>query len=88
MSSDYDVRAPYALLNDSNGEVIIELHRVQYNVEQTITAILEFNGFTHAEFWGRLRCAILKMGSDSPMSRFWQHARMIGGGVFPMPNEL
>jgi len=88
MSSDYDVRAPFALLKDSDGEVEIELHRVQYDLAQAIKTILEFNGFTHAEFWGKLRCAILKLGSDIPMSRFWQHARMLGGGVFPMPNEL
>ena len=44
MSSDYDVRAPYALLKIQS-EMEIELHRVEYDVEQTIKTILEFNGF-------------------------------------------
>ena len=81
MPSDYDIRAPYALMNDAGDIVEIQLHRVEYDVEQTIKAILEFNGFTHAQFWGKLRAAILKTGSDIPMNRFWQHAREIGGGV-------
>ncbi|MDD4495678.1 MAG: methyltransferase domain-containing protein [Eubacteriales bacterium] len=88
MSSDYDVRAPYALLKDSDGEMEIELHRVEYDVEQTIKTILEFNGFPYAQFWGKLRAGILKMGSDIPMNRFWQHAKEVGGGVFPMQNNV
>jgi SAM-dependent methyltransferase/predicted phosphodiesterase len=88
MPSDYNIRAPYALMNDAGDMVEIQLHRVEYDVEQTIKAILEFNGFTHAQFWGKLRAAILKTGSDIPMNRFWQHAREIGGGVFPMQNEI
>lgn len=88
MPSDYDTRAPYALFNDTGDTVEIELHRAQYDVEQTIKSILEFNGFPNAMFWGKLRAAILKTGSDIPMNRFWQHARAIGGGVFPMPNDL
>ncbi len=67
--------------------VEIQLHHAEYDVEQTIKSILEFNGFTHAQFWGKLRAAVLKTGSDIPMNRFWQHAREIGEGVFPMQNE-
>lgn len=85
MSSDYDIRAPYALMNDA-GE--IQLYRVEYDVEETIKAILEFNDFPYAHFWGKLRAAILKTGSDIPMNRFWQHAREIGDGIFPMKNDI
>lgn len=88
MPSDYDIRSPYALLSDTGGTVEIELHRVEYDVEQTIKAILEFNDFSHARFWGKLRAAILKLGSDIPMNRFWQHARAMGGGIFPMENDV
>ena len=88
MPSDYDTRAPYALMNDAGGIVEIQLRRVEYDVEQTIKSILEFNGFPYAQFWGKLRAAILKMGSDIPMNRFWQHAREIGGGIFPMQNDI
>lgn len=88
MPSDYDIRAPYALMHDTGDTVEIELHRVEYDVEQTIKAILEFNDFPHARFWGKLRAAILKLGSDIPMNRFWQHARAIGGGIFPMENDV
>ncbi len=88
MSSDYDTRAPYALMNDTGYTVEIQLHRVEYDVEETIKAILEFNGFPFAHFWGKLRAAILKTGSDIPMNRFWQHAREIGGGIFPMENNI
>ena len=87
MPADYDIRAPYALMNDAGDIVEIQLHRVEYDIEQTIKSILEFNGFTHAQFWGKLRAAVLKTGSDIPMNRFWQHAREIGDGVFPMQNE-
>lgn len=87
MPADYDTRAPYALINDADGVVDIQLHRVAYDVEQTINSILAFDGFPHARFWGRLRAAILKTGSDIPMNRFWQNARDIGG-VFPMPNDV
>jgi hypothetical protein len=34
-----------------------------------------------------MRAAMLRTGSDIPMSRFWQHAREVGGGVFPMQND-
>jgi predicted phosphodiesterase len=88
MPSDYDIRAPYAMINDTGDTVEFQLHRVEYDVEQTIKAVLEFNGFPHAQFWGKLRAAILKTGSDIPINRFWQHAREIGGGVFPMQNDL
>lgn len=87
MPADYDIRAPYVLLNDKGDTVEIELHRTQYDMEQTIKSILEFNGFPHAMFWGKLRAAIIKMGSDIPMNRFWQHAKEVGGGVFPMQND-
>ncbi|NLE12324.1 MAG: metallophosphoesterase family protein [Clostridiales bacterium] len=88
MPADYDTRAPYALLiNDGDG-VEIQLHRVEYDVEQTIREGLEFDGFPHARFWGRLRAATLKSASSIPMSRFWQHARAVGGGIFPMENDL
>jgi predicted phosphodiesterase/SAM-dependent methyltransferase len=88
MPSYYDIRAPYALMNYTGDIVEIQLHRVEYDVEQTIKAILDFNDFPHAQFWDKLRAAILKMGSDIPMNRFWQHAREIGGGVFPMENDI
>lgn len=88
MPSDYDVRAPYALMNDAGGIVKIQLHRVEYDVEETIQAILEFNDFPHAHFWGKLRAAILKTGSDIPMNRFWQHARESSDGIFPMQNDV
>jgi SAM-dependent methyltransferase/predicted phosphodiesterase len=86
--ADYDVRAPYALLYDEGIDVRIELHRVEYDVEETIRAVLDFNGFPHARFWGNLRAAALKLGSDIPIHRFWQRAREIGGGIFPMENDL
>lgn len=87
MPADCDTRAPYALMEVVGDKVEIQLCRIEYDVEETIKAILEFNGFTHAQFWGRLRAAMLKTGSDIPMSRFWQHARATGGGMFPMLNE-
>ena len=88
MPADYDIRAPYALINDAGDIVEMQLHRVEYDVKQTIDVILEFYGFPHAQFWGKLRAAVLKTGSDIPMSRFWQHAREIGGGIFPMQNDI
>jgi len=60
MPADYDTRAPYALINDAGTTAEIQLHRVEYDVEQTINAILEFNGFPHAQFWGRWLCDILQ----------------------------
>ncbi len=88
MPSDYDVRAPYALIIETEEDIEIQLHRVEYDVEQTIHSILAFNDFPHAQFWGKLRAAILKTGSDIPMNRFWQHARGIANGTFPMQNDL
>lgn len=88
MPADYDIRAPYALMNDMGDTVEIQLHRVEYDVDQTIKAVLEFNDFPYALFWGKLRVANLKLGSDIPMNRFWQYARSIGGGVFPMENDV
>ncbi|NLB43206.1 MAG: metallophosphoesterase family protein [Clostridiales bacterium] len=88
MPADYDTRAPYALINDEGDVIEIQLYRVEYDVKQTIKAILEFNDFPYAQFWGKLRAAILITGSDIPMSRFWQHAREIGEGIFPMQNDI
>ena len=88
MPSDYDIRAPYAIISDIGDEVKIELHRVSYDIKQTIAAVQNFDEFPHSVFWGKLRIAILKTGSDIAMSRFWQHARIIGGGIFPMPNDV
>lgn len=88
MPADYDIRAPYALMYNTGEAVEIQLHRVQYDVEETIGSILDFDDFPQARFWGKLRAAILKTGSDIPMNRFWQHAREIGGGIFPMSNDL
>lgn len=88
MPADYDTRAPYALINETDDAAEISLCRVEYDIEQTIETILAFDDFPHARFWGKLRAAILKTGSDIPMNRFWQHARALGNGVFPMPNEV
>jgi predicted phosphodiesterase/SAM-dependent methyltransferase len=88
MPADYDTRAPYALINDEGDIIEIQLHRAEYEVENTIKSVLEFDGFSHAGFWGRMRAAILKTGSDIPMSRFWQYAREMGGGIFPMHNDI
>lgn len=88
LPDDYDIRAPYALMVDTGTDAEFRLCRVGYDVEQTIKSILDFDGFTHAQFWGRLRVAALKLGSDIPVSRFWQHARRVGNGVFPMRNDL
>lgn len=88
MPGDYDIRAPYAILSDENGEVKIELHRAKYDIDRTIAAIREFDAFPHALFWGKLRIAILKTGSDIAMSRLWQHAREVGADKFPMENEI
>lgn len=88
MPADYDTRAPYATLEDKNGEIAIRLHRVEYDISRTIQAIRTFHAFPHADFWGKLRIALLKTGSDIPMSRFWQHARETGDGRFPMRNDI
>ncbi len=88
MPADYDTRAPYATLEDKNGEIAIGLHRVEYDLNRTIQSVREFDAFPHADFWGKLRIAILKTGSDLPMSRFWQHARETGDGGFPMRNDV
>ncbi len=88
MPADYDKRAPFALIKAEEDEVKIQLERVEYDVAATIQAVLDFKGFPYADFWGRLRAAILQTGSDIPMSRFWQHAQKIGSGAFPLSNQL
>lgn len=88
MPLDYDIRAPYALLTDTGKDVRIELCRVEYDVDEVIKSILAFDAFPHAQFWGKLRAAMIKTGSDIHMNRFWQHVRKICGGVFPMQNEI
>jgi predicted phosphodiesterase len=88
MPCDYDTRAPYALICDDGKGLKIELRRVEYDVNKTINAVREFDAFRHAEFWGRLHVAMLESASDIVMNRFWKHARSIGGGKFPMENEL
>lgn len=88
LAADYDKRAPYALMYDTGDNVEIRLCRVDYDVEQTIKSILEYDGSNHVQFWYGLRAAALKLSSDIPISRFWQHARRICNGVFPMQNEL
>lgn len=91
MPADYDIRAPYALLNtpeDENGEVQITLCRVPYDVSQTIKATSEFAEYPHAKFWAKMRTSILSTGSDLAMSLFWKHASEICGGRFPMENHL
>ncbi len=88
MAADYDLKAPYALLFDRGDRLEVELHRVEYPREETIRLLLEFSAFPYAGFWGRLRAALVKTGSDIPMSRFWQHARQIWPGAMPMPNHV
>ena len=83
---DYDTRAPYAILHDGGNEPRIELRRVEYDRNETIGAIRAFSGFPHAGFWGKLHIAALQSGSDIQTSRFWGHARKVGGGKFPMEN--
>ena len=85
---DYNICAPYAILSDESGEVEIELHRIKYDVDKTISDIQEFTGIPQLIIWRKLWISLLKTGSDTPMSRFWQHAREIGGNSFPMDNDV
>ena len=85
---EYDTRAPYAILSDESGEVKIELHRVEYDLDKTIAAIREFTEIPQLKIWRKLWVALLKTGSDIAMSRFWQHAREVGGNKFPMENDV
>ncbi|MGI6563074.1 MAG: methyltransferase domain-containing protein [Clostridia bacterium] len=87
MPADYDTRAPYALIEDTQDSVELRLCRAEYDVEEAFRAVLAFDGFPCASFWGKLRAAILKTGSDIPMSRFLQHVKNIGGDVFPLEND-
>lgn len=88
LPADYDTRAPYALIRDEGDRLEIELHRVSYDINDVVEIIREFNAFAYADFWGKLRIALLQSGSDIVMSRFWEHARQMGGGNFPLENEL
>ena len=88
LPADYDIRAPYAIISDENDAINIYLQRVKYDVEQTISEIKKFKVYPHALFWGKLRISALRTGSDIAMSQFWRHAREIGGGVYPMDNEV
>ena len=85
---DYDTRAPYAIIDDDGGTPAIELRRVKYDINKTINAIHGFSAFSHAEFWGKLHIAMLRSASDMVMNRFWEHARKIGDGKFPMENDV
>ena len=88
MPCDYDLRAPYAILSDTEGRTEIKLYRVGYDMEETIAASREFDEFPHALFWGKLRIETLKTGSDIAINRFWRHAKNVGGGKFPMENDV
>jgi len=85
---EYDTRAPYAILSGESGDVEIELHRVKYDVDKTISDIREFTEIPQLKIWRKLWIALLKTGSDIAMSRFWQHAREVGGNKFPMENDI
>jgi predicted phosphodiesterase len=85
---EYDTRAPYAILSDESGEVRIELYRVEYDLAETIAAIQEFPEIPQLRIWRKLWIALLKSGSDIAMSRFWQHAREVGGNKFPMEDDV
>jgi len=85
---EYDTRAPYAIISDEGGEIEIELHRVEYDLDKTISDIREFTGIPELRIWVELWTALLKMGSDIALIRFWQHARELGGNSFPMEDEL
>lgn len=84
---DYDTRAPYAIIDDDGASPKLELHRVKYDVNDTINAVSKFDAFPHAEFWGKLNIAMLRSASDIAMNRFWNYARSIGNGKFPMEND-
>jgi predicted phosphodiesterase len=88
MPSDYDLRTPYATIDDNGNEIKVELHRVEYDVDETISAIRNFDAFPYASFWGKIRIAILKSGSDIAMSRFWHYAMDVSNNQFPMDNDI
>ena len=85
---DYDTRAPYAILSDEEHEVKIELHRVVYDLDKTIAAFQELVEIPQLKFWMKLWMVLAKTGSDIAMSRFWLHARELGGNKFPMENDI
>ena len=88
MPCDYDTRAPYAILSDEGEEINIELHRVEYDLNKTISILREFTEIPQLKIWRKLWIALLKTGSDIAMSNFWQYAREVGGNKFPMEDDV
>ena len=78
----------YAILSDDNGEVTIELHRVEYYMVETIAAIWGFNDIPQLRIWMKFYIVLLKTSSNYTMTKFWQHANEVGGNAFPMDDDV